>query len=69
MRHVKPVTKLPSVAANTITIKLQGLTDIIDRLLLAQRQFAWKAPFPPDGTGTDTGTDTGGDTGTDTPTI
>lgn len=49
MRHVKPITQVPSVAANTIQIKLQGMTDIIDRLLLAQRQFAWKAPFPPGG--------------------
>lgn len=63
MRHVKPVSKLPSVAANSITIKLQGLTDIIDRLLLAQRQWAWKTPFPPGGVddgGTDGGTDGGG---------
>ncbi len=44
MRHVRPVTQLPSVAANTIAIKLQGVTDIIDRLLLAQRQFNWKTP-------------------------
>lgn len=61
MRHVKPVTQLPSVAANTITIKLQGMTDIIDRLLLAQRQFAWKTPFPPGGSDGDGGVDTGGD--------
>ena len=62
MRHVRPVTQLPSVATNTITIKLEGMTDIIDRLLLAQRQFSFKTPFPPGGPVTGGG-DPGGDTG------
>jgi len=28
-------------------IKLDAALDIIDRLLLAQQQAAWKVPFPP----------------------
>jgi hypothetical protein len=54
-RHCNPVTRVPSVAQSSIALLFQGLTEIIDRLLLAQRQWAWKTPFPigggPDGGG------------------
>ena len=65
--HLRLITKSPASAQTNFAIKLQGTLDIVDTLLLAQRQSQWKAFFPADGaegtsggTGTDTGTDTGG---------
>lgn len=55
--HLWTITKNPSVAQSNFSIKLEGTTDIIDRLLLAPRQAPWKATGP-SGDGTDT-TDTG----------
>ncbi len=50
MKHVKPVSNTPGLAAlSPLQVKLQGITDILDQLLLAQRQVAWKAWFPPGG--------------------
>lgn len=65
--HLRFVSKAPTAAQSNFAIKLQGTLDIIDTLLLAQRQAQWKAFFPDGGaegeTGTDTGTDTGGGLG------
>jgi hypothetical protein len=65
--HLRFVSKAPTAAQSNFAIKLTGTLDIIDTLLLAQRQSNWKAFFPAGGadgssggTGTDTGTDTGG---------
>jgi len=63
--HLRFVSKAPTAAQSNFAIKLQGTLDIIDTLLLAQRQAQWKAFFPEGGAdgesgGTDTGTDTGG---------
>lgn len=64
--HFKSVSKAPFLAQSTTEIKLAATTEIIDRLLLAQRQAAWKASGPGDADTSDTGTDTGGDTNTGT---
>jgi hypothetical protein len=66
--HLRFVSKAPTAAQSNFAIKLQGTLDIIDTLLLAQRQAQWKAFFPEGGAdgesgGTDTGTDTGGGLG------
>lgn len=65
--HLRFVSKAPTAAQSNFAIKLTGTLDIIDTLLLAQRQSNWKAFFPDGGadgtsggTGTGTGTDTGG---------
>ncbi len=60
--HLTLLTQRPSVAQSGLEIKLTGTTDIIDRLLLAQRQAPWKLveSTGTTGTGTDPGTDTGG---------
>ncbi|HOC68947.1 MAG TPA: hypothetical protein PLL36_03600 [Candidatus Hydrogenedentes bacterium] len=61
-KHLSPVTQRPGHAQiSNFQIKLEFTTAVIDRLLLADRQSAWKI-VP--GAGTDT-TDTGTDTGTD----
>lgn len=65
MKHIEAMSKTPSVAQTTITLKLNATIDIVDRLLLAQRQVQWKVPFPIDGE-TDTTTTTTVDT-TDIP--
>ncbi|NIA16422.1 MAG: hypothetical protein GWP08_20370 [Nitrospiraceae bacterium] len=58
MKHLDAITKQSPVAATTsLNIKLTGVMSIIDRLLLAQRQSAWKVPFPT-GNEPDTSTDT-----------
>ena len=49
MKHFRAVSKGPALAATTVSslqIKLDGAIQIIDRLLLAQRQAPWKTPFP-----------------------
>lgn len=66
--HLRFVSKAPTAAQSNFAIKLQGTLDIIDTLLLAQRQAQWKAFFPDGGAdgetgGTDSGTDTGGGLG------
>ena len=47
--HIRFVSKAPLAAQSNYAIKLQGTLDIIDTLLLAQRQSQWKAWFPSDG--------------------
>jgi hypothetical protein len=53
-------------ALSPLEMKYTSKLDIVNRLVLAQRQSAWKTPFPidydpgtPDGDGTGTGTGTG----------
>jgi hypothetical protein len=64
MKHLIALSKVPGRAAtgtSTLEIKLDGIIQILDRLALAQRQAAWKAPFPIGGsTNTTTTTNTGG---------
>lgn len=56
-KHITLLTRTPSVAQTTLQIKLEGTTEMIDRLLLIDRQRPWKATGP---TGdTDDTTDTG----------
>ncbi len=60
MKHLASISKVRVAPAQTVLeVKLQGITDIIDSLLLAQRSAPWKAffPWPDGGTG-----GTGGDT-------
>ena len=48
MKHVHLLSRPRVMAAQTpLGIKLDASLSIIDRLLLAQRQAAWKVPFPP----------------------
>ena len=64
MKHLRPISKTcPAVAASSLEIKLTSKIEIIDRLLLAQRQAAWKVPYP---TGGGITTDTTGTTTTGT---
>ena len=63
MKHLTALSKVPGRAATGTSvagkteIKLDGVIQILDRLALAQRQAAWKAPFPIGGaTGTTTTT-------------
>ena len=66
MNHLKTVSRTPEKAQiSNFQIKMESTTEIIDRLLLANRQAPWKATGP-SGDIDDT-TDTGTDTGTDTP--
>lgn len=61
--HLRLITKAPTSAQSNFAIKLQGTLDIIDTLLLAQRQAQWKAFFPDGGAEGESGggdTDTGG---------
>jgi hypothetical protein len=53
-------------ATSPMEMKYSSKLEIMNRLVLAQRQAAWKVPFPidydpgtPDGGGTGTGTGTG----------
>ena len=58
MKHLEVMTKqTPAPATSSLDVKLTGLMSAIDRLLLAQRQSAWKVPFPIDNE-PDTTTDT-----------
>jgi len=60
------MTRSPAPAAVTLTplsVKLDGVIQILDRVALAQLQSPWKAPFPIGGfTGTTNTTNTGGTT-------
>jgi len=60
LKHLSLVTQRPEHAQiSNFQIKLEFTTAVIDRLLLADRQSAWKIiPGAGTGTGTDTGTDT-----------
>ena len=53
--HIRCMSKTPSVAQSNFQVKLESTTEIIDRLLLVDRQIPWKAV----GSG---GTGTGGTT-------
>lgn len=59
MQHIRGISQTaPAAAATSLEIKLNATIEIVDRLLLAQRQAAWKTPFPTggaEGTSTDTG--------------
>ena len=51
MKHLSPVSKMPpAVAVSSLEIKLTASIQIIDRLLLAMQQRAWKTA--PGGGGT-----------------
>jgi len=54
--HIRSMSKTPSVAQSNFQIKLESTTEIIDRLLLVDRQAPWKAIGS--GGGTDDGTGT-----------
>jgi hypothetical protein len=61
--HLRFVSKAPTCAQTNFQIKLQGVLDIADTLLLAQRQAPWKAFFPvggPEGESGGGGTTDGG---------
>lgn len=47
--HLRLISKAPTAAQSNFSIKLTGTLDIIDTLLLAQRQAQWKAFFPSGG--------------------
>ncbi|HNZ49032.1 MAG TPA: hypothetical protein PLZ53_04335 [Candidatus Hydrogenedentes bacterium] len=62
LTHIKVLTETPEQAQiSNFQVKLEFTSSVIDRLLLADRQVAWKI-IP--GQGTDTDTDI---TGTDIP--
>ena len=59
MKHVKLISQAPSNAqVSTLQIKLDSVTVIFDRFLLAGRQQPWKATGPSGG-GTSVDTTTG----------
>ena len=63
MRHCRKVTKSRLIlAVSPLEMKYTSKLEIVNRLVLAQRQSAWKTPFPIDyepGTPGDGGTDGG----------
>lgn len=61
--HLRLITKAPVTAQTNFAIKLQGTLDIVDTLLLAQRQSQWKAFFPDGGAEGESGGGTDGGTG------
>lgn len=64
-KHCSTITRRrgAQLAATNFTVKLEGTTAIIDRLLLIPRQQPWKATGPAGDSGDTTDTDT--DTTTD----
>lgn len=59
LKHLVPISQQPEHAQiSNFQIKLEFTTAVIDRLLLADRQSAWKI-VPGTGTDVDTDTDTG----------
>jgi hypothetical protein len=48
MKHLSIISRTSPVApaTSTLSIKLDGIIQILDRVALAQLQSAWKAPFP-----------------------
>ena len=61
--HIRCMSKTPSVAQSNFQVKLESTTEIIDRLLLVDRQIPWKAV----GSGGTGGTGTIPDIPTDIP--
>jgi hypothetical protein len=62
-KHCSSITRARTVhpAITSFTVKLEGMTAIIDRLLLVPRQQPWKSTGPvgnPGDTDVDTGVDT-----------
>jgi hypothetical protein len=51
MKHISPLSRTPIVGQTTLAIKLTATLQIIDRLLLAQRQAAWKVAPSGEGEG------------------
>lgn len=45
-RHLRAITRIPSVAQSAYALKLEATTEIIDRLILVPRQMPWKAGGP-----------------------
>ena len=69
MKHLSSVSRRPAHAVTAVSpleIKLEAILEITDRMLLAQRQAAWKVPFPIGGS---TGTTPTTTTTTTIPTI
>jgi len=64
MRHCNNISRARlSLAVSPLEMKYTSKLEIMNRLLLVQRQAAWKTPFPidydpgsPSGDGTDDGT-------------
>lgn len=57
------MTRSPVPATTPLSIKLDGVIQILDRVALAQLQSPWKTPFPIGGSNTTTNTtNTGGGT-------
>jgi hypothetical protein len=59
MKHLAALSRVPvraNVSTSALAVKLDGVIQILDRLALAQRQAAWKAPFPIGGVDTTTTT-------------
>jgi len=58
-RHGRAITKVPAIAQTSLGIKLAGTVEILNTILLADRQSQWKVFFPldyePDVTPTDPG--------------
>jgi len=63
MRHIAQLSRSRLLrAVSPLETKTTTIINVIDRLLLMQRQSAWKVPFPIEGT-EDTDTGGTGDTG------
>ncbi len=64
-QHCRAITRVPEIAQTSYSVKLGAIIDMMDTVLLAQRQAAWKVFFPPGYEPTTTTTDTTGTTGTE----
>ena len=42
-KHLRLLSRTPEIAQSNFQVKLESTTQIIDRLLLADRQAPWKA--------------------------
>ena len=60
-KHLRLISRKPQVAQNTLEVKLDFIIEFYDRLLLMDRQSAWKY-IPTDGGGGSGDTGTGDDT-------
>ena len=47
-RHGRTITKVPAIGQTSLEIKLTGTMEILNTILLADRQSAWKVFFPLD---------------------
>ena len=63
--HCRVITRNPEVAQTSFDAKLGAIVDMMDLVLMAQRQAAWKVFFPP-GYSPDTSGTTTDTTGTGT---